>query len=205
MIFVTRWLGLLVLASVGWFVLARWLPSPSERVYLLILPLLIVGVLSYGRSGVAGLRNRLLDILVLAGAVLLVCAAYGSYAPGIVGPSWGNLRRVLRSGEVFFAAYFVFSLIVAILAMRTLLLGACRFAFTPKDSTAKRRMVVDLIAYALLFAIAIPYGISAIFIHRFKVADGQSPLDWVRPFETVQFNTTDGVRLQGWFVGSDTV
>jgi pimeloyl-ACP methyl ester carboxylesterase len=199
-IFVTRGLGLLILASLAWFALARWLPSPSERVYLLILPLLTVGALSFGTPGRTWLRQRLPDFLVLAGAALLVCAAYGTYAPGIIGPSWANLRRVLHSGEVFFAAYFVFSLIVVILAIRTLLLRACRSAFTPKDSTAKRRMVVDLIAYALLFAIAIPYGISAIFIHRFKVADGQSPSDWVRPFETVEFHTTDGVRLQGWFV-----
>ncbi len=106
MISVTRWFGLLILASVAWYFLGAWLPSPSERVYLLVPPLFIIGALSYGRTGAAGLRNRLLDILMLAGAVLLVAAAYGTYAPGIVGPSWGNLRRVLRLRRSLFRCLF---------------------------------------------------------------------------------------------------
>ena len=107
---------------------------------------------------------------------------------------------MLQSGEVFIAAYFICSLILIILAVRGLLLQAGRFLFARKDSSARRLAAVDLISFALLLAIAIPYTISAIFIHRFKVANGQTPLDWARPFETVEFQTADDMRLQGWFV-----
>jgi fermentation-respiration switch protein FrsA (DUF1100 family) len=84
--------------------------------------------------------------------------------------------------------------------MRLALMRAFRVAFARKDPSIKRTIIVDLLALGLLLAIATPYAISAIFIHRFKVANGQTPADWARPYENVDFLSTDGVRLHGWFV-----
>ena len=200
MISVIRWSSLLVLSAIAFVILGIWFPVPSERVYLLTPVLFLAGVFSYGASGRSWLRERFLSLLMLGFATLLVSISYGTFAPGIIGPSWPNLKAAFRSGEVFFFMYFLFAVILIILMARSLLLRACRFLFARADSSNRRLLVVDLISFALLLAIAIPYAISAIFVHRFKVADAQTPLDWARPFETVKFPTSDGLMLHGWYV-----
>ena len=197
---VSRWSSLLVLAAIAFVSLGIWFPVPSERIYLLTPALFVAGVFSYGTSGTAWLRERFPSLLMLGGATLLVSISYGTFAPGIIGPSWPNLKAAFRSGELFISTYFLFALILIILMARTLLIRACRYLFTRADSSDRRLLVIDLVSFALLLAIAIPYTISAIFVHRFKVADAQTPLDWARPFETVEFPTLDGLLLHGWFV-----
>ena len=70
---VSRWLGLFILVWTAWLGLGIWLPVPSERVYLLVPPLLFGEVrLCFGSRGVAWLRKRLhWDLLILAGMTFL--------------------------------------------------------------------------------------------------------------------------------------
>src|SRR4051794_21416047 len=104
-----RWVLFAVVAWIVLFVTAAWIPAPSERVYLLAPPLVIIGALSQGATGRRWLRAELPSLIGVAFAAILLMLAYGRYAPGSVSPSWANLRRVLRSHEVFFSAYFLFS------------------------------------------------------------------------------------------------
>jgi pimeloyl-ACP methyl ester carboxylesterase len=195
-----RWM-LFAMVSLGAFLaLASWIPAASERVYMLAPPLVLIAALFQGAAGRRWLGAQMPSLVGVAVAAVLLMLAYGRYAPGIAGPSWANLRRVLSSHEVFYAAYFLFSLVLVIVVMRLALLRACRLAFARSDPGPRRAIVVDFIALALLLAVATPYAISAIFMHRFKVANGQSPADWSRPFQDVEFLSSDGVRLHGWFV-----
>ena len=198
---VIRWASLLVLASIA-FCCSGDMASCSLRngIYVLTPALVFVGVFSYAASGASWLRERFPSLLTLGLATFLVSISYGTFAPGIIGPSWPNLKAAFRSGELFISTYFLFALILIILMARALLLRVCRFVFTRTDSSDRRQMAVDLISFALLLTIAIPYTISAIFVHRFKVANAQTPADWARPFETVEFPTSDGLMLHGWFV-----
>jgi hypothetical protein len=121
-----RWGGLALLATAAWLALASWIPSPSERIYLLAPPCLAVAAIIGGQVSLSSLRKRTIELLVLALAVLFVSATYGMQAPGTIGISWANLKRAALSGEVFIAAYFLFSLVTIILGTRALLVYGSR-------------------------------------------------------------------------------
>ncbi len=195
-----RWIGLAVLTVVAWLALGYRIPSPSERVYLLVPPILAVAMILRQPIGLKRQPKQIIELAILAIAVFLVSATYGMQVPGSTGAYWTNLKRALASGEVFFAAYFLFALILIILCIRALLFQSVRRLFVPRDPGLWRLVFVDLLAFSILLAIAVPFAISAIFVHRFKVPNGQTPASWARPFETVDFQASDGVRLHGWFV-----
>lgn len=53
-------------------------------------------------------------------------------------------------------------------------------------------------ATMLIFGVAF---FSMVVTHRFKLADGQTPLDvFQMPYESVHIPTTDGLTLDGWFI-----
>ncbi len=195
-----RWTSLILLMVLGWFTLGIWVPVPSERVYLLA-PLFLAGAAVLQKpAGFQRLWKRKYELSLLTGAALFVSASYGMQAPGTIGVSRSNLKRALLSGEVFMAAYFIVALVLIILILRTLLVKGLRRLLIASDSGMKRVVAVDLLAIAILLVVAVPFAISSIFVHRFKVPNGTLPSDWARSFEDVRFQAKDGVHLHGWFV-----
>ena len=195
-----RWTGLIILTGFVWYVLGFWVTSASERVYLLAPIFLASADFIQKPVGFRRLWNNKYELLALSGAALAVSASYGLQAPGSIGISRTNLKRALLSGEVFFAAYFILALILMIFALRSLLLKGLRRLLVTERSGWKLVASIDVLAILLLLAIAVPFAISAMFVHRFKVPNGTLPSDWGHPFENVRFEADDGVHLHGWFV-----
>jgi pimeloyl-ACP methyl ester carboxylesterase len=195
-----RWIALVLITVLGWFTLAAWVPAYSERVYLLAPLFLAVAAIIQEPVGFQRLWKRKLDLLILIGATFCVSASYALQAPGIAGISGANFKRALLSGEVFIAAYFIFALVLIILGIRTVLVIGIRRLLLTSNASWKRSAAVDLLAIALLLVVAVPFAISAIFIHRFKVPNGHFPSEWAFPFEAVEFRAEDGIHLHGWFV-----
>jgi uncharacterized protein len=190
----------IVFAILAWILGSFWIPAASERFYVLAPPLVLIVVLCRGRAGLFLLRKRRFDLPVLALGILAVCMLYSSYAPGSIGMSWANVARGLRSGETLIAAYFVFSMVLIILLARALLIHLCRRLLVRNSASLTQPVLADMLALVLLVAVAVPYSISAIFIHRFKVPIGYTPASWGRPYESVTFATADGECLHGWYV-----
>ena len=98
-----------------------------------------------------GSAMRFLSLLLLqAFATLLVSISYGTFAPGIIGPSWPNLKAAFRSGELFISTYFLFALILIILmALSTFAPGLlrCRGSLA-LDLSNRLLLVEDLISNA---------------------------------------------------------
>jgi pimeloyl-ACP methyl ester carboxylesterase len=184
----------------AWLALGYWIPSESERIYLLVPPAIVFAVLLRGPGGLGRIWTRRYDLLILTSAVLLVSSTYGMQAPGTVGVSAANLQRAFLSGEVLIAAYFMFSLVLIILCMRGLLVHSLRRVLVPTGASFRRAIIVDLLAMVLLIAVAVPFAISAIFVHRFKVPNGLTPADLARPYENIEFQAADGTHLHGWHV-----
>jgi fermentation-respiration switch protein FrsA (DUF1100 family) len=119
--------------------------------------------------------------------------------------------RTLRS-EVLIAVYFCTAVILIVLGTRDVLRKLvrrleARFAGAPEKNSrpnSLRFRLGDTLVVAVLFAVGVPYVLSILYVHRFKVPNAKTPADSEgRSFEDVSFQTDDGLRIRGWFIPAD--
>jgi pimeloyl-ACP methyl ester carboxylesterase len=61
-----------------------------------------------------------------------------------------------------------------------------------------------VLVLAVLLGLGIPYLLSILYVHRFKVPNAKTPADYAgRSFEDVTFPTDDGLTLCGWFIPAE--
>lgn len=207
-------LRLLVLFLVGvslWLLLACWLPGGSERFYVIFPILFVAHECFVVRQPRTGWQRRVLGLVVAAGILMVVAAIYG----------WSLSRALsatssfrLTSGflfEVTAAALFLGTVTLVLLisrgSLRRLILGIEHRVFVGSESESRSRRarlaLCDLAVLFVLLAFGVPYFLGAAYVHRFKVANDTAPvrLDG-RVVEEVEFSTTDGLTLRGWFVAA---
>lgn len=64
--------------------------------------------------------------------------------------------------------------------------------------------MILLVVAALFFLVYVPYFLaSVVTVHRFHYPDkddGQTPATYQVPYREIEFSSSDGIRLKGWFV-----
>jgi len=69
------------------------------------------------------------------------------------------------------------------------------------DPRAERSELAFVLRVLMLFGLGLPYVMAAVMTYRPKVGPGDDPMSELRaPFERVWFNSTDGLRLSGWWI-----
>lgn len=206
-----RWVatGILVLAvTAAWVALSNLVPVPSERFYLLIPPISLALYLTWSATRWKGLRQRLAPALVYVLFVPVLLAGY----------QYHNSRQLLSSisadslagfsiREVLVGVYFVIAVTLLLsLPLSLLHRGYLRlfdrcFAFSPKQQLCVQPVwftfVRNTLPMLLLVPVIVPYLMGSLYVHRFKVANGEPGLG--RPYEDVAFDTADGLTIRGWF------
>lgn len=116
-------------------------------------------------------------------------------------------------GQILLTAYLLTGVLVLLKGFSWLLKeGSERlFVVHPSQAAGQRRGVgwalrlagATLTRVTILFAIGIPYIMSLGMVYRPKVTDAESPREQLGvPYEDVQFVSTDGVKLSGWWIAA---
>ncbi len=116
-------------------------------------------------------------------------------------------------GQILLTAYLLIGVLTLLKGFSWLLKeGAERlFIVHPSQGAGRRRGVewafrlagATLTRVTILFALGIPYIMSLGMVYRPKVTDAESPREQLGvAYEDVQFASTDGVRLSGWWIAT---
>src|SRR5688572_29761550 len=161
-------------------------------------------------AGVAGFKSFRARSIRSASGFLVTCAS------GIViGASMAVLFAVaagggVRVGQVLLTSYFSIAALCLLKALSLLLergtlwmFGAARpVEEVPLPRYYRTRFTGAFVVRALLlYAIGLPYIMALGMVYRPKVFPGDNPFSQLGfQFETVRFASTDGVRLDGWWI-----
>jgi pimeloyl-ACP methyl ester carboxylesterase len=179
------WLGV---TFVAWWGLHRWVVSGSERFYLVLIPSVLTLRYLVTTAGWVGLKPVLGRILVCYVAVALLAVA-GLLLLGQL----ALLPAARVAPEVLYCSW---------LATSAGFLVACAYTVLRRLLTAvsARQVVARWLSLAVVFALAVPYLIGFLYVHRFKVPNRPDPQEATgRPCSDVAFATADGLTLRGWF------
>jgi fermentation-respiration switch protein FrsA (DUF1100 family) len=123
----------------------------------------------------------------------------------IAGPEHARISFVQIVLGTWFAAGLLLLLKLFDLALRLSLRRVLRIRLaTPEENTPGRTFrifIASVLRVAVLFGVALPYVIAVVLTYRAKVLpvdDPQSRLGLA--FERVEFRSTDGVKLVGWWI-----
>jgi len=112
------------------------------------------------------------------------------------------------AGEVAQMAYFGAGLLLMLRVFDFLLIRSLRrvlFLRPPVMRSARPRVLLAAVVRAgVLVAVVLPFVMSAVMVYRPKVRLIENPtsmLAW--NYEEVSFESTDGVRISGWWIPSD--
>lgn len=189
-------LGLLLMLTAGAFAASLyWGESPSEVAHLAVLPVFAAYVLIFRPD----IRKRVRTYHIV----------YFTALTGLVAAYLGGLSRVspdlrVRWTELPLAVYFLGSLHVVVWLIDRLINTALSTVFGLRaEARSPRRLYIPktICRVLIVAALAGPYLLATFTIHWVKFADDTDP--WQQsdmPFRQVQFDATDGVRLQGWFI-----
>lgn len=195
--------GLLGAFVLAWSGLGRCIPSGSERAYLLIGPAVVVFTACLTAGGWRSLREKAPAALAYFAALFVAMAAYNLYQAALMLPTGpAGWVRALAVAEIFIAAYFIASvrlfLDIPLTVLRRPLHGAFAYVIPPGRWKAILRETVPEL---LLVPLILPYILGTLYVHRFKIPNGVSPLAFAgRSYEDVTFTTEDGLTLRGWFI-----
>lgn len=137
-------------------------------------------------------------LLTLLSAVLIATAIVLIYARATHG-RW-------RWSQWGLAVYFAMGMLLLLKGLDLLLkrwTRAWRAGASDADAWRRvwRRSSAITCRVVVLFAVGLPYVMSAIMIYRPKVVPVEMP---DRPFEVVQFEASDGTDLVGWWIPAST-
>jgi fermentation-respiration switch protein FrsA (DUF1100 family) len=120
-------------------------------------------------------------------------------------------RCTVRVGQVLLTAYFGIAVLVVLKAFSRGLKISMSWLFrvnakaTPEKphgwNWAVRAASAIMIQVVLLFGLGLPYIMAVGMIYRTKVTGGEDPKEQLHAdFQSVQFESTDGIRLSGWWI-----
>lgn len=207
--------SLLTLAAVAgnvivWLLLAHWLPSGSERFYLLF-PLAALAVyLAAVPEGGKHLRSQFVPMLVYVGILTLLCTLYNLYLAAMIVPDGrSKLLHAVQLKQILIPAYFFSAVsLLVILPLRLLRRGVGwlderAFGPFPQAERGKlpRTLLRELVPALVTVPLLLPYFMGVVYVHRFKVPNSSDPQQILhRAYEDVAFTTADGMHLRGWFL-----
>lgn len=138
-------------------------------------------------------------VMTTSAAVVLGTVLALIYAIGVGGH--------VSLGQIFLCIYFAAGLLLLLKAFDWLVTCGSRVAlrrFLRSGRAAIRQLAVgaqSLIRLALLIGVGLPYIMAVVMTYRPKVVPADDPMRQLRvPFENVSFETSDGVRLSGWWI-----
>jgi|GEM_PF-642975 len=201
--------GLAALAA-GWL-LGYFVPSRSERFYLLVPPAALAVHLLWNRPTRDERRSLFWKTLTSTVTIGVLCWLYMMTMIYQMMPERGpDFVGHVRGSEILIAVYFMSALLIvgnAIHATFQLLGNFLGTRFAPADSEGKRtrpRLAMGLevvLPRVLTVAVALPYLLACLTTHRMKIPNAQTPLTLLhREFEDVSFQATDGTTLRGWYI-----
>lgn len=184
------------LALMFWLGMEPWLPGQAERFYVLVPPtflglVLVKSPASWTRKVRRGrvLGWRLGFVLLVACGVLA-----GLYQLGWV-PS-------AQHWELLFFVYFLTGVGIVVLSLRHGVRSLCaRLAVRVTPGSRRHGILTEGLPLAILVALVAPYLMGVSYVHRVKIIPQSNPLAiFQRPYDDVEFRTTDNLTLRGWFV-----
>jgi pimeloyl-ACP methyl ester carboxylesterase len=187
-------LAVLLLAGVAlWILLSSWVVSGSERFYLLIPPLVLCA-----RPGRAQ-RRHVPGLLFVAGLAVLgtifVAVFAGTHAL-YVAETWCEVAT-----SIYFLLAVTLLVIGARHGLRLAASGLSQRLWSANSRALGRTLLVDVIPAGLLLVFVLPYLMGLFYVHRFKVTNVHTPLEaYGRAYEDVDFRTSDGLTIRGWFI-----
>jgi fermentation-respiration switch protein FrsA (DUF1100 family) len=191
-----------------WLLLGMWIPGGSERFYLLVPPAFLAYFLLTSAAAWKELKQLLPIVCTLLAVLTLLCSLYGRGMTSWAGGDSDELFPSSIRSEVLLAVYFSTAVILLVLGTRDVLRRlAARFAGASEMNLRLndlRLRLGDTLVVAVLFAVGVPYVLSILYVHRFKVPNAKPPADSEgRSFEDVSFQTDDGLTIRGWFIPAD--
>ncbi|MFO0866887.1 MAG: alpha/beta fold hydrolase [Gemmataceae bacterium] len=186
-----------LIVGAGWHFLGSWLPSASERFYLLIAPFSAGCILILAERPWRLLWSESRRWLVLAGFLFALTLSVGVF---IWGPRYVGSPRFL--GELGVALYLFAGVGIFLSFVRWLFrIAFRRIAAVFPDWRGVRPLIAEWMPTMLMASLAFPYFMALSYVHRFKFPNEGTPLTKLdRPFEQVALTTDDGLRLQAWFI-----
>lgn len=206
---------LLTFAALGititaWFLLERWLPSGSERFYLLFPPAALLVYLAAVPDGAKKLRGQLVPALIYVVILTVLCTLYNLYlAAVIVSDGSGSTFHRVQLAQILIPAYFFSAVsLMVIVPLRLLRLLVCRLderGFGPfaeaKRGRLPRTLLREVVPALVTVPLLLPYFLGVVYVHRFKVPNTSNPEQILkRSYEDVAFRTADGMAIRGWFI-----
>jgi fermentation-respiration switch protein FrsA (DUF1100 family) len=183
-----------------WYLLAGWLPSGSERFYL-VWPFLAVALVALATpDGLRTVRAQALPALAYVGCLAVLCVVYQLYLTTFLFPfGAGPLNNLASWWEAAVALWFLSGVSLTVfgtLALLRVLLARC-----VRQQADKPGILVQVAGPVLLTILMLPYIIATTYVHRIKVPNPASPPGEYADhrWEDVQFTTADGLTLRGWF------
>jgi alpha-beta hydrolase superfamily lysophospholipase len=200
-----------VVDSIGvWFLLGRWLPSGSERFYLLFPIAAIATYLAATPNAASQLRSQLVPAAIYVGILTLLCFLYNLYmAAEIVPDGSGRLLHQIQLKQVLIPAYFFSAVsLIVIVPLRLLRAAVCKLddrCFGPfaeaKNGRFPRTLLREVAPAVVTVPLLLPYFMGVVYVHRFKMPNTSDPQQILhRDFEDVAFTTSDGMEIRGWFL-----
>ena len=190
-----RFASLLMVAAAALAAGLCWCDSPSEVTHIAVLPVFAAYVLLF-RPGICG-RIRTYHVVYFA----LLTAGVAAYLSGL---SSISPDAQVRWTELPLSVYFLCSVHVVVWLVDRLADTALSAVFGLRtEARSPRRLFVPktVLRVVIVAALACPYLLATFTIHWVKFGDNTDP--WRQSgmqFQQVQFDASDGVRLQGWFI-----
>ncbi len=203
---------ILPVSGLLWWLLGFWVPGGAERFYLLLPPVFLAYFLTSSPGAWRELKQLVLPLGTLLVVLGVLCTLYGR---GMASWAGGTSRELFPSGirfEVLIAVYFATAVILLILVSRDALRKLVRamenrFAGAHAADSAlhsRHLWLGEALVVVVLIGFGIPYLLSILYVHRFKVPNARTPAEFAgRAFEDVAFPTDDSLTIRGWFIPAE--